>query len=136
MAVKGAIWQVLPIYDDLLKGFEDARERHLPASAESEATPAPSAPPPSQLSTRHRSTRRGKRTTVGRVSATAIDVEVGITPAATQVEKDSTPVDNFAESQIGAEFLSLEHHFTHNINAAWQKLEYYYQRCHYMTRVM
>jgi hypothetical protein len=28
-AVKGAIWQVLLIYDDLLKGFEDARERHL-----------------------------------------------------------------------------------------------------------
>ena len=118
MAVKGAIWQVLPIYDDLLKGFEDARERHLPASAESEATPAPSAPPPLQLSTCYRSTRRGKRTTVSRVSATAIDVEVGITPAAIQVEKDSTPVDNFAESQIGTEFLSLEYHFTHNINAA------------------
>jgi hypothetical protein len=90
----------------------------LLASAESKATLAPSALLPSQLSTCYRSTRRGKRTTVVRVSATAIDVEVGITPAATQVEKDSTPVDNFAESQIGAEFLSLEHYFTHNINAA------------------
>jgi hypothetical protein len=68
--------------------------------------------------------RRGKRTAVGRVSATAIDAEGGITPAATQVDKDSTPADNFAESQIGAKFLSLEHHFTHNINAAWQKLEW------------
>jgi hypothetical protein len=126
MAVKGAIWQVLPIYDDLLKGFKDARERHLLASADSEVTPAPSVPLPSQLSTRYGSTRRDKRITVSRVSATAIDAEGGITPAATQVEKDSTPVDNFAESQIGAEFLSLEYHFTHNINAAWQKLKYYY----------
>jgi hypothetical protein len=78
------------------------------------------------MTTRYGSTRRGKRTTVGRVSATAIGAEVGITTAATQIEKDSTPVDNFAESQIGAEFLSLEHHLTHSINAAWQKLEYYY----------
>jgi hypothetical protein len=49
-----------------------------------------------------------------------------MTPAATQVDEDSTLADNFAESQIGTEFLSLEHHFTHNINAAWQKLEHYY----------
>jgi hypothetical protein len=125
-AVKGAIWQVLPIYVDLLKGFEDARERHLPASADSQATPATSAPPPLQPSTRHVSTRRGKRTTVGRASATAIDAEGGMTPAATQVDEDSTLADNFAESQIGTEFFSLEHHLTHNINAAWQKLEYYY----------
>jgi hypothetical protein len=70
----------------------------LLASAESKATLALSALLPLQLSIRHRSIRRGKRITVSRVSATAIDVEVGITPVATQVEKDSTPVDNFAES--------------------------------------
>jgi hypothetical protein len=28
-AVKAGIWQVLPIFDELLKGFKDARERHL-----------------------------------------------------------------------------------------------------------
>jgi hypothetical protein len=29
-AVKGGIWQVLPIFEDLLRGFEEARGRHLP----------------------------------------------------------------------------------------------------------
>jgi hypothetical protein len=48
-AVKGAIWQVLPIYDDLLKGFEDARERHLPEPSTqrlSDSQAAPEATPP------------------------------------------------------------------------------------------
>jgi hypothetical protein len=34
--------------------------------------------------------------------------------------------DDFAQSQIGANFTSLEHHFSANINAAWQKLDDYY----------
>jgi hypothetical protein len=36
--------------------------------------------------------------------------------------------DEFAQSQIGANFTSLEHHFSANINAAWQKLDDYYTR--------
>jgi hypothetical protein len=32
-AAKGAIWQVLPIFDDLMKGLEDARQRYLPAES-------------------------------------------------------------------------------------------------------
>jgi hypothetical protein len=47
-------------------------------------------------------------------------------PVVTQVDKDSTLADNFTESQIGTEFLSLEYHFTYNINAVWQKLKHYY----------
>ena len=43
-------------------------------------------------------------------------------PAASQINT----VDDFAESQIDANFTSLEHHFTANINAAWQKLNQYY----------
>jgi hypothetical protein len=49
-----------------------------------------------------------------------------MTPVVTQVDEDSTLADNFAESQIGTEFLSLEHHFTYNINAVWQKLKHYH----------
>ena len=30
--VKGAIWQVLPIFEEMLRAFEDARERHQPSS--------------------------------------------------------------------------------------------------------
>jgi hypothetical protein len=36
--------------------------------------------------------------------------------------------DDFAQSQIGANFTTLEHHFSANINAAWQKLDEYYIR--------
>jgi hypothetical protein len=32
-AVKGAIWQVLPIFESLMTAFEDARERHLPVES-------------------------------------------------------------------------------------------------------
>jgi hypothetical protein len=31
--IKGAIWQVLPVYEEILKAFEDARERHQPQSS-------------------------------------------------------------------------------------------------------
>lgn len=30
--VKRAIWQVLPIFEEMLKAFEEARERHQPSS--------------------------------------------------------------------------------------------------------
>jgi len=36
--------------------------------------------------------------------------------------------DDFAQSQIGTSFTSLEHHFSANINAVWQKLNAYYTR--------
>jgi hypothetical protein len=46
------------------------------------------------------------------------------TPAASQI----IAVDDFVQSQIGASFTTLEHHFSANINAAWQKLDQYYTR--------
>jgi hypothetical protein len=33
-AIKGAIWQVLPVFGDLMKGFEEARQLHLPAESQ------------------------------------------------------------------------------------------------------
>jgi hypothetical protein len=39
-AVKGAIWQVLPVFDDLMKGLEDARQRHLPAESQNTQEPS------------------------------------------------------------------------------------------------
>jgi hypothetical protein len=45
-----------------------------------------------------------------------------------RVQEVDNPTDAFAESQIHARFLSLEHHFNHNINAAWQKLDDYHNR--------
>jgi hypothetical protein len=39
-SVKGAIWQVLPVFDDLMKGLEEARQRHLPAESHNAETPS------------------------------------------------------------------------------------------------
>jgi hypothetical protein len=54
----------------------------------------------------------------------ASDVDIA-TPAASQIFADS-----FAQSQIDERFnfLTLEKHFSHNLNAAWQKLDAYYTR--------
>ncbi|KAM0688742.1 hypothetical protein Q7P36_010817 [Cladosporium allicinum] len=110
-------WHVIATYVAMLK----------PSAPEASSL---TTPPTTQPPGRQRTTRRGQRIPVGQASASAIDSEGGTTPAATQVsnaaEVTKNPTDIFAESQIGAEFLSLEHHFTHNINTAWQKLEYYY----------
>jgi hypothetical protein len=110
---------VLPVLGDLLKGLEEARQRHKPI--ESQATrplrdEATLSLPLTQASTRHSNTRRSK------ASARAVASESVITTV--------TPVDDFAQSQIDAAstFTSLEHHFSVNINAAWQKLDDYYTR--------
>jgi hypothetical protein len=43
--VKGAIWQVLPIFEEILKGFKDVRERYQPSS---QHTSQPSLTPTTQ----------------------------------------------------------------------------------------
>jgi hypothetical protein len=137
-AVKGAIWKVLPVYDDLLKGFEEARERHLPADSQRPRSSSPLSllppPPPTrpiQPPTTQRSIRRSQGELVGKASASTEDSTVVIELSVTQVTKEVERINaertsDFATSQLGARFLSLEHHFNHNINAVWQKLERYY----------
>lgn len=39
--VKGTIWQVLPLFEEILKGFEEARERHRPQPTSQPSQPAP-----------------------------------------------------------------------------------------------
>jgi hypothetical protein len=122
---KGAIWQVLPVLGELLKGFEEARQRHRPAESQ---LARPLSPPPTQQSARPINTRRRLRDSVGRASAStttaAVSSESDIATPASQL----LTTDDFAQSQIGVDFTSLEHHFTANINAAWQKLDDYYTR--------
>lgn len=131
---KGAIWQVLPVLGDLMKGFEEARQRHRPAESYTQdiASQTPLSPPATQQPTRPTNTRRRQRAPIGRgsVSATTAaassesDIALLATPAASQI----IAVDAFAESQIGASFTTLERHVSANINAAWQKLDQYYTR--------
>jgi hypothetical protein len=117
--VKGAIWQVLPILGDLMKGLEEARQRHKPTESQASQPlrdEATSPPPATQASARRGIIRRSK------ASARALASETPINAA--------TSVDDFAQSQLDAasSFTSLEHHFSANINAAWQKLNEYYTR--------
>jgi hypothetical protein len=133
---KGAIWQVLPVFSELLKGFEEARQRHLPTESQTlqyppkqDASP-PVSPPTTQGPSRPTNNRRRQRAPIGKASARATaaavasDVDIA-TPAASQIFADS-----FAQSQIDERFnfLTLEKHFSHNLNAAWQKLDAYYTR--------
>jgi hypothetical protein len=39
--VKGAIWQVLPIFEEILQAFEEGRERHQPSQNISQPSPIP-----------------------------------------------------------------------------------------------
>jgi hypothetical protein len=71
--------------------------------------------------------QRCQREPVGKASARATAAESDITtPATTQLT--DVRVDDFAQSQLDASFTTHEHHFSHNINAAWQKLDAYYTR--------
>jgi hypothetical protein len=132
-AVKGCSWQVLPVFDDLMKGLEDARQRHLPAESQNTeppsngSTPPPLSPSLIQPPTRPTNTQRLRRAPVSKASAraTAADSDIA-TPAATQLT--DARVDDFVQSQLNASLTTYEHHFSHNINAAWQELDSYYTR--------
>jgi hypothetical protein len=124
-AVHGAIWQVLPVFEDLLKVFEEAKQRHL-------SKETPPSPPPTQPPARQTDIRRRQRVSTGRTSASVNTVAAAfesnidyiVTPAASQI----VDVNDFVQSQIDMDFTVLERHFSTNINAVWPKLNDYYTR--------
>lgn len=125
-AVKGAIWQVLPVFSDLLKVFEDARDRHLPTESqhrEHDASPANSPlPTPSPIA--RRTTRSSQHPQASQICATTDGSDDSIAGAAIQPANHQSHDDGDASTE--APYLSSQHHFNHNINAAWQKLNHYY----------
>jgi hypothetical protein len=132
-AAKGAIWQVLPVFDDLMKGLEDARQRYLLAESQNTQEPSnrPTSPalssPLTQAPARPINTQRRRRAPVGKASTRATVAESDIaTPITTQLT--GARVDDFTQGQLEAALATHEHHFSHNINAAWQKLNAYYTR--------
>jgi hypothetical protein len=131
IAVKGGIWQVLPIFEDLLRGFEEARERHLPQESQTlqhavENASPPSSPLNTQSTMARRTTRSSQIQANTRSSAPTDDSAGGIDrlPATKQTAETGAT----SSAKADGPFLTFEHHFSTNINAGWQKLRSYYER--------
>jgi hypothetical protein len=125
--VRGAIWQVLPIFESMMAAFENARERHLPAATlasqslqqPSSQSSAPSPPPTTPPPVRSRITRSSQSIPITRISATTDSSASQDTPVVseeqlTDSDEAATPGDQ------------SEKHFSTNINLGWQKLDAYY----------
>jgi hypothetical protein len=117
------------MFVELLKGFEDARERHLPSQSQQpirHPSPASLPPPPPSLQPpiHHRNHRSSKRIPFGGASARSAAV------IATEPISEVDLTTDSVESQLGSQsqYLNLEYHINHNINAVWQKLDDYYNR--------
>ena len=126
------------MFGELLKGFEEARQRHLPLESTNPQTPTkgtiPQAlsPPSTQASLRptnnwrHQHQSVGKASAYARAAAVAAESDVA-TAAASQIDASA---DDFAQSQTDESFNfpTLEKHINHNLNVAWQNLDDYYTR--------
>jgi hypothetical protein len=129
-AVKGAIWQVLPVFESLMSAFEDARQRHKPTEtlasqrseqASTQAT-ASSSPPTTPSPEPLRITRSSQSIPITRISAPTFRPTTPIAPVIDQ--EQSTAEDR----TLSASALESQKHFSTNINLAWQKLDKYYQK--------
>lgn len=124
--VKGALWQVLPAFEEILQAFEHARDQHNPqfqSQPQFTSTPLPASPPRPVRSPQPRiSTRSSKR----RRQATP--------PAITETcasNTDSVTASPAARAEVVLDPdqpNELESHFSTNINRAWQKLDKYYNK--------
>jgi hypothetical protein len=124
--IKGAIWQVLPIFDSLLTTFGNARARHLPAESLQASQPisdepsAPSSPLTTTTPMPVRTTRSSQSIPIPRTSAFT---DSSAAQNATVAAKEQTTAPSVAEAP---ETLDAQKHFATNINLAWQKLDKYY----------
>ena len=124
--VKGGLWQVLPILGDLMKHLEEARQRHLPVESQRpEKDPTPSSSPRrNSLPIVRRTTRRSQRSQPSSISVSDHAFMDNIEDATTQPDAMQSREDG--DAQGDAPCAAFEHHFSTNINAAWQKANYYY----------
>jgi hypothetical protein len=127
--VKGAIWQVLPVFESMMSAFERARELYLPRvtlnhrSQQADSPPsAPSSPLATQSPTPVRTTRSSQSIPIPR-SFAPIDSSASqnepIVSEENMRELDDAEKDGPTES---------EKHFSTNINLAWQKLDIYFTK--------
>lgn len=122
VGVKSAIWQVLPVFEEILAGFEAARERHKPVEQQAPlASPPPSQPAPNPRKRTRRSQPRPRATIASKNDDNP--TIIGETRAEA-VTLDNQPTQPVAQPPI----LDCEHHFSTNINLGWQKLDSYYKK--------
>jgi hypothetical protein len=132
-AVKGAIWQVLPVFESLMLAFKNARERHKPAETlasqrseqantqPSATSSSPTTPSPIPL----RTIRSSQVLPITRTSAPTFrpsSQSAGSLADEQTTETSQTQglsIDQSAES---------EKHFSTNINLGWQKLNTYFEK--------
>jgi hypothetical protein len=127
--VRGAIWQVLPVFESIMTAFENARERHLPEATlasqslqqASSQTSAPSPPLTTPPPARSRITRSSQSIPIPRTSTSTDDSASQDAPV---VSEEQTSDSDEAE-KLGNEF---EKHFSTNINLGWQKADAYYSK--------
>jgi hypothetical protein len=120
---------VLPIYEEIMSAFEEARKRH--PTAESQRSRAPTqdnSPLSSPRSTPSPDTRRITR------SSQAIPIT---TISACRNNPSSHDNDPVAEEQSNvpqaegvdiSAYTDVENHFSTNVNLGWQKLDSYYKK--------
>lgn len=115
--VKRAIWQVLPVFEEFLKAFEDARERHQPQSTFSHYIAT--SPPRAQYGSQQRRNTRRSKPQASTTTSEPTESSVGPSDQDTVLLDDTTDTESYND---------LQAHFSTNINAGWQKLEYYYNK--------
>ena len=111
--VKGAIWQVLPIYEQIMASFEAARERYKPAESQSQLSQRTLvASLPSQAPSKsRRTTRRLQPTSSATLHANTENEETSNTR-----DLASEQTDQVYSRELP---LSFKHHFSTNINLGW-----------------
>ncbi|KAM0708864.1 hypothetical protein Q7P35_002900 [Cladosporium inversicolor] len=109
--VKGAIWQVLPIFEEMLRAFEEARKRYQPSSQYT-SQPTQSQATPSEQPQGQRNTRKGKRQACLSDSRSTESAAVG-------TDEVIAPEHEYNDQGV---------YFSTAINAGWQKLEHYYNQ--------
>jgi hypothetical protein len=113
--VKGAIWQVLPAFEEILQGFEHAREQHRPLASQQLSQQSPGSPPSPLAGNKRRRMRRSSPERTATTSTTSgsfvSDLDDTVLPP--------TPLVEYTELQL---------HFSTNINRGWQKLDKYYNK--------
>lgn len=120
-AVKGAIWQVLPVYNEMLSAFEDSRVVTQPAV--NQASQDHPSPAPSQSYTPSPQPRRTTRSSQHASTATICDNSDSNSPQ--DGEARASP-DNKDPEQFEHAPNESQPHFSTAFNRGWQKLDYYF----------